>query len=148
MSADLPLLALIVGVVILAVCALAMSGTLPRVPAWWSRDRSTTRAPAKEQSVVVTYERPSRRAVTGPPPALPITQVPILPNRMVRQVARQMPPAPDTPSQASATAAERTIESLLETDPAVLAGIIMHWLREDPPATPTTGRAAISEADR
>ncbi|MFN3255997.1 MAG: hypothetical protein ACE37B_09890 [Ilumatobacter sp.] len=117
-----------VSATVLAICVVLMSRALPDLPRWrWGGSNDAGWANS------TTSRR--RGAVTGERPALPagaVEATSVVQRRTVTGPARQIEAAPDAlSSETKAVAAERTIEHLLETDPDLVAGIIMQWLQND-----------------
>ncbi|WP_420452515.1 hypothetical protein [Ilumatobacter sp.] len=120
-------LALIVSASVLVVCVVAISASLPGVSVFGRR-----RAPSARPALPVPLPR---RPIAGRRPSLPAGPIDVGNQPPPGAPARQAGPTPDTPEQApEVRAAERTIERLLEDDPARLAEIISAWIGSDPPS--------------
>ena len=138
----LPVAALVVSATVLVACIFLMSRALPDLPRWRRRAHggigwvtSSTSSSTSSSSPVTATMSQRRGAVTGERPALPAgpaIATSVVERRTVTGPARQIEAAPDALSaETKAVAAERTIEHLLETDPDLVAGIIMQWLQSD-----------------
>ncbi len=115
--------ALVIGVIGLAVCALAMAHVLPdRPPGWWwrVRDRWQQRRapdPADEPRRVVTGASAADRLT---PDARPARHPALRPDILRRERQRL-----------SAEAARRIVTQLADDDPARIAGVVDELLAED-----------------
>lgn len=138
LAVDLTLITLVASGAVLALCVAAMAAALPE-PHLGRRRWRRRRRPAhdvRRDVVVASYLRDhDRNPITGPRPSLP---------RALRSTtpARQTPWSLDTHgAEDELQRAEAVIDYLIDTDPDLLADIIMDWIRSDPDDEPLGGAA-------
>ena len=141
LGTSIPVVALVVGLVVLLACVAVMAQALPAVdrPTWFRRG-ATSVAPevAEPARLAVTGRRPALAAAPAEPalaPARPTARpVARAVTRPITPPARQGAPAPDAPRHdPGARVTLRTIAELRDEDPERLARAIRLLLEEREP---------------